>query len=69
MEVTGRVGRDWLFASDIVLAIDMSSHALLASGFDVDEDGDVGETKSWAEDGGGVSYPHAWWTSLCFSVH
>ncbi len=51
VEVSGRVGVDWLFAADVVIAIDVSNAAYLASGLDVDEDGRVGKTPRWADEG------------------
>jgi hypothetical protein len=39
-----------LFDADVVIALDVSNSALLASGLDLDGDGVVGETLAWAED-------------------
>jgi hypothetical protein len=61
--VKGRVGWLELFDSDVVLAIDQSNSALLASGLDVDGDGNVGRTRSWAKNGGGKGTAHQRWTS------
>jgi len=47
MEVSGRAGTLPFFASDVVIAIDNSTLGLVASGVDVDEDGDVGRNRSW----------------------
>ncbi|MBW2398318.1 MAG: VWA domain-containing protein [Deltaproteobacteria bacterium] len=46
VEVSGRAGTLPFFASDVVLLIDHSTLALLASGIDVDRDGVVGRTRS-----------------------
>jgi hypothetical protein len=62
VEVSGRVAAD-LYASDIVIAIDLSNSALLASGADVDGDGTVGTTRSWAKDGGGRGRLYRRWTT------
>ncbi len=61
--VKGRVSSPELFDSDVVIAIDQSNSALLASGLDVDGDGLVGRTRSWAKHGGGYGKPHRGWTS------
>jgi hypothetical protein len=61
--VQGRVSRPELFDSDVVIAVDQSNSALLASGLDVDGDGSVGRTRSWARNGGGYGKPHRGWTS------
>jgi hypothetical protein len=63
VEVTGRVGRDWLLGADVVVALDLSNSSLLASGMDVDGDGVVGETRRFAKDGGGYGRPWRSWTS------
>jgi hypothetical protein len=47
IEVSGRAGTLPFFASDVVIAIDNSTLGLVASGIDVDEDGDVGRNRSW----------------------
>jgi hypothetical protein len=62
VEVSGRVAAE-LYASDIVIAIDLSNSALLASGADVDGDGTLGTTKRWAKDGGGKGYLYRRWTT------
>jgi hypothetical protein len=59
--------------SDVVVAIDQSNSALLASGVDVDGDGEVGRTRMFAEpartpasvspDLGGKGEPHEIWTT------
>jgi len=61
--VKGRVRGPELFDSDVVIAIDQSNSALLASGLDVDGDGFVGHTRRWAKNGGGYGKPHRGWTS------
>jgi von Willebrand factor type A domain len=50
VEVTGRVGPDWLLHADVVVAIDQSNSALKASGIDLDGDGRVGSTYRFARD-------------------
>jgi hypothetical protein len=50
VEVTGRVGPDWLLHADVVLAIDRSNSSLKASGIDLDGDGRVGSTYRFARD-------------------
>ena len=59
----GRVGGMRIVDADVVVAIDQSSSALLASAIDVDGDGTVGKTRFWARDGGGYGEPHRHWTS------
>jgi len=59
----GRIGGLLLFDSDVVLAIDQSNSALLASGLDVDGDGKIGKTRSWAKNGGGQGQSERRWTS------
>jgi hypothetical protein len=61
--VEGRVSRPDFFDSDVVIAIDQSNSALLASGLDVDGDGSVGHTRPFAKNGGGYGKPHRGWTS------
>lgn len=63
VEVTGRVGRDWLLHADVVLAIDLSNSAFLASGIDLDGDGTRGKTHRFAEDGMHQDRPWRSWTS------
>lgn len=63
VEVSGRVGRDWLMRTDVVIAIDLSNSALLASGVDVDGDGRLGRTHAFAENGGGRGRIPSSWTS------
>jgi hypothetical protein len=63
VEVSGRAGRTELFGFDVVVVLDLSSSALLASGLDVDRDGVRGETKRWARDGGGWARPSRSWTT------
>jgi hypothetical protein len=62
VEVSGRAAAE-LYASDIVIVIDLSNSALLASGADVDGDGVLGTTKRWARDGGGRGQAHRRWTT------
>jgi hypothetical protein len=59
----GRVAGPQIVDADVVVAIDQSNSALLASGRDVDGDGEVGRTRRWAEDLGGYGEPHRLWTS------
>ena len=59
----GRIGRLLLFDSDVVIAIDQSNSTLLASGLDIDGDGKVGKTRSWAKNGGGYGESKRRWTS------
>ena len=63
VEVRGRAPASDLYASDIVIAIDLSNSALLASGVDLDHDGTVGTTRRWAKNGGGRGRPPRRWTS------
>ena len=63
VKVSGRAAGADLYASDIVIAIDVSNSALLASGVDVDGDGAVGTTRRWAKRGGGRGRPHREWTT------
>jgi len=63
VEVSGRVGQDWLMRADVVIGIDLSNSALLASGVDVDGDGRLGRTHHFAEDGGGLGRVPSSWTS------
>lgn len=63
VEVSGRVGGAALFAADLVLAIDRSASAQLASGLDVDGDGVVGRTRHWVEDRGRLAKPYSSWTT------
>ena len=63
VKVSGRAAGADLYASDIVIAIDVSNSALLAAGVDVDGDGAVGTTRRWAKRGGGRGRPHREWTT------
>ena len=63
VKVSGRAAGADLYASDIVIAIDVSNSALLAAGVDVDGDGAVGTTRRWAKHGGGRGRPHRRWTT------
>lgn len=47
--VRGRTAAE-LFDADVVIALDASNSALLASGIDLDADGVVGTTHAWAQD-------------------
>ena len=62
VHVRGRVGAE-LFDADVVIALDASNSALLASGIDLDGDGVVGVTRPFAEDAGRVDTRHGAWTS------
>jgi hypothetical protein len=62
VEVRGRV-RAELYDADLVLALDVSNSSLLASGGDLDGDGEVGATRAFAEDAGRFATSHARWTS------
>jgi len=62
VRVRGRVGAE-LFGADVVLALDVSNSALLASGEDLDGDGVVGVTRAFAEDAGRFVTSHGAWTS------
>lgn len=63
IEMSGRAGKVPFFASDIVLAIDQSSDAFLASGMDVDRDGVVGRVRSWADERGRFAKSIRRWTT------
>ena len=57
-------GRDPAFVeSDVVLVIDRSTFALLASGIDVDEDGIVGRNRSWVTEQTTPPSPSRMWTT------
>jgi hypothetical protein len=62
VEVRGRVGAE-LYEADVVLALDVSNSALLASGNDLDRDGETGATRAFAEDAGRFVTSHTRWTS------
>jgi hypothetical protein len=47
LEVRGRTGFAELFEADVVIVLDLSNSAMLASGVDLDEDGVVGEDHEW----------------------
>jgi hypothetical protein len=51
------------FASDVVLVIDNSTLALVASGIDVDGDGVVGRNRSEGTDRTGIPTPAQFWTT------
>jgi hypothetical protein len=59
----GRFAGPLFYDSDVVIAIDQSNSALLASGLDVDGDGKVGRSYRWAKDGGGRGEAYRRWTS------
>jgi hypothetical protein len=63
MEVSGRAGTLPFFASDVVIAIDNSTLALVASGVDVDEDGDVGRNRSWVTQWEPLAPSAQFWTT------
>ena len=63
VEVSGRAGTLPFFASDVVLVIDYSTLALVASGIDVDEDGVVGRNRSWVTERGPLAKPAWVWTT------
>ncbi|HVN36540.1 MAG TPA: vWA domain-containing protein [Myxococcota bacterium] len=62
VRVRGRVGAE-LFGADVVVALDVSNSALLASGEDLDGDGVVGVTRAFAEDAGRFITSHTAWTT------
>jgi hypothetical protein len=62
VEVRGRAGAE-LFDADVVIALDASNSALLASGVDLDGDGVVGATRAFAEDEGRFVRSHPGWTT------
>ena len=62
VEVSGRAGMLPFFASDVVVVIDHSTLALIASGIDVDEDGIVGRTRSRVTERDGLLKPGQLWT-------
>ena len=59
--LSGRAGA--FFASDVVVVIDYSTVALLASGIDVDQDGIVGRNRSAATRRDGLLKPSLIWTT------
>jgi len=59
-EISERVAAPPFFASDVVIVIDHSTAALLASGVDVDKDGVVGRNREWA--GGKQPIPMPGWS-------
>jgi hypothetical protein len=62
VEVRGRAVAE-LFGADVVIALDASNSALLASGVDLDGDGVVGATREFADDEGRFVRSHSGWTS------
>jgi hypothetical protein len=63
VEVTGRVGREWLLRADLVIAMDLSNSAFRASGIDLDRDGVTGRTHRFVENGDWLDRPVKSWTS------
>lgn len=62
VQVRGHLGAE-LYDGDLVIALDASNSALLASGVDLDADGVVGTTREFAEDAGRFVTAHPRWTS------
>jgi hypothetical protein len=62
VEASGRV-RAPFFGSDVVIVIDHSTLALVASGVDVDQDGVVGRNRSEAKERFGLLTPAQFWTT------
>jgi len=58
-----RVDAPPFLTADVVIAIDHSALALLASGVDVDKDGVVGRTRNWVEHKDSVPRPAQTWTT------
>jgi hypothetical protein len=63
IEVSGRAGTLPFFASDVVLLIDHSTLAVLASGIDVDADGVVGRNRSSVKEWDPFAKPARLWTT------
>ena len=63
VEVSGRAGTLPFFASDVVLLIDHSTLAVLASGIDVDADGVVGRNRSSVKVWDPFARPARLWTT------
>ncbi len=63
IEVSGRAGTLPFFASDVVLLIDHSTLAVLASGIDVDADGVVGRNLSSVTEWDPLAPPARLWTT------
>jgi hypothetical protein len=63
VEVSGRAGTLPFFASDVVILIDHSTLAVLASGIDVDEDGVVGRNRSSVTQWDPLAPPAPLWTT------
>ncbi len=63
LEVSGHAGTQPFFASDVVVLIDHSTVAALASGIDVDADGVVGRNRSTLKDWDPFAKPARFWTS------
>jgi len=63
VEVSGRAGSLPFFASDVVIVIDHSTLALVASGIDVDEDGEVGRNRSSVTQWQPLAPPGRLWTT------
>jgi hypothetical protein len=60
--VRGRITGVWLSDSDLVIALDRSNSALLASGHDIDGDGAVGRNRHSVKRDHGYGEPHRTWT-------
>ena len=62
-ELSGRAGTLPFFGSDVVIVIDHSTLALVASGIDVDKDGVVGRNRSQVTERDGLPQPAQFWTT------
>jgi hypothetical protein len=60
--VRGRIGGFWLNDCDLVIALDRSNSALLASGQDIDGDGAIGRNRHSVKSDHGYGEPHRTWT-------
>jgi NAD(P)-dependent dehydrogenase (short-subunit alcohol dehydrogenase family) len=60
--VRGRITGVWLSDSDLVIALDRSNSALLASGHDIDGDGAVGRNRHSVKEDHGYGELHRTWT-------
>jgi len=58
-----RAGERPFVASDVVILVDSSTLALVASGIDVDQDGVVGRNRSEATERRGILMPAQFWTT------
>ncbi len=63
VEVSGRAGTLPFFASDVVILIDHSTLAVLASGIDVDADGVVGRNRRSVKEWDPFAMPARLWTT------